>query len=451
MTDPESQWPPPVFAPPSVGGLAAGASDELPVELPVSSVVVVDTPPKRSKGKFIGGAVAVTALLGAGVFAVASLAGREGDGGAASPTEVGTKLTDALSNEDVLGVIDLLLPGERETFRQPLIDVIDNLRRIEVLDAKASLSKVGGLDLVFTDVKVTPTPTNVDDVTNIEITGQGTASLDGKQVPIGSLLIEEAFDGKRPNLDRAEQTNDVDVKMTTVQRGGRWYLSAFYTAAERARGDRDIPAKGVAAAGAESPEKAVEEMLAAISDQSLETGIALLNPNEAEALQRYAPIFLTDSQQQLDDAKLNWKISDTTFTTEGSGSRRSVAITGFHFTAKQNDSKVDISLKDGCLVIVSDSSTNDSCKSGSSLDDVLAQSGLDQNESLTKLIDSVKTAFSDFHANGIAVNEVAGSWYVSPIGSLSDLLVSGLASLDKVEIKDIIKATRDFSESNGLG
>jgi hypothetical protein len=76
----------------------------------------------------IGGLIAVVALLGAGGFAVSKIVAGD-DGGASSPSEVGTQLMDSLAAEDALGVVDLLLPGERETMRQPLIDFVDHLKR----------------------------------------------------------------------------------------------------------------------------------------------------------------------------------------------------------------------------------------------------------------------------------------------------------------------------------
>ena len=122
---------------------------------PTATVVPSDSVGKRSKGRVVGGLVAVIALLGAGGFAVSKIAAGEDGGGAASPTEVGTRLMDSLGSEDALGVVDLLLPGERETFRQPLIDLVDNLKRLEIVGSSASLDKLGGVDLAFDDVRST--------------------------------------------------------------------------------------------------------------------------------------------------------------------------------------------------------------------------------------------------------------------------------------------------------
>ena len=326
-------------------------SDNTEPMVPLGGALTESGAPKRSRGKKIGALVGVGALIAAGGFAVVTITGNDSAGGAASPSEVGTALTTALDNEDMLGVIDLLLPGEREAFREPLIQTLDNLRRLEVVSEDASLSKVGGIDIQLTDVTVNEQPTNVSDIVNLEISGSATVSVNGDEVPLGGLLIDEAFDGERPDLDAEPESEEFnDVPLTVVERDGRWYLSAFYSAAEDSRrnldDEIDIPEVGVVAEGSGSPEGAVDDMLEAISDQNLERMIALLDPNEAEALQRYAPLFLDDAQDEFDAAAINWSISDTTFAVEGSGSRRFVAVETFSFSGTDGNSDISADFAD---------------------------------------------------------------------------------------------------------
>ncbi len=90
-----------------------------------------------------------------------------------------------------------------------------------------------------------------------------------------------------------------------MRKDGRWYLSAFYSIAETMRhdaGDPDIPTAGVALNGGDSPEAAMDHMLDAVAGLDLDKVIGALNPDEFEALQRYAPLFTDDAQQALDDA-----------------------------------------------------------------------------------------------------------------------------------------------------
>ena len=284
--------------------------------------------PRRSKGKLIGALAGVVVLIGAGTFAVAQINSNDNSGGAASPKEVGEKLVTALDNEDILGAIDLLLPGERETFRQPMIDLVDELRRLEVLDDSADLGKIGGVDIVIDSSEVTVDATNVDDIANVSITASASVTVDGEKVPIGDLIIDRALGGERPDLDSQQDDEALDLAFTSVREDGRWYLSLFYSAADAARGDRDIPETGVEPAGADTPEGALDSMLTAIGDLDLERMIALLNPNEAQALQRYAPLFLDDAQGALDDVGVEIKVSGGEYDVTGGGDTRQVARCG---------------------------------------------------------------------------------------------------------------------------
>jgi hypothetical protein len=397
----------------------------------------------------VGALVGVGALIAAGTFAVVKITGNESNGGAASPTEVGTSLTTALSNEDVLGVIDLLLPGEREAFREPLVQTFDNLRRLEVVANDASLNKIGGIDIEFTDVSVQENPTNVDDIVNIGLSGSATVTVDGKKVPLGDLLLEEAFGGDRPDMDADPQTNEFqDVPLTVVQRDGRWYLSAFYSAAEQARQntDADIPDTGVVAHGASAPEGAFDEMLTAFADRDLESIIALLDPTEAEALQRYAPIFLDDAQQAFDDTDLDLTISDTSYTVTGSGSRRFVTLDTMTAEVSFGETSMSLAIADDCATMVIDGKNSEFCTGDTgALDQMLSDAGIDESGSVKDLIDTLRSAFDDYHGSGGAVHQVDGEWYVSPIRTYSTALNDVLDALDANELRDVIAAVQAVS------
>ncbi|MEP7202322.1 MAG: hypothetical protein ABI894_06925 [Ilumatobacteraceae bacterium] len=441
---------PPVLPPPAVGvssppfgpqplGVQDGA--------PLATVVPTDTTGKRSKGKVVGGMIAVIALLGAGGFAVSRIVAGD-EGGASNPTEVGTRLMDALGAEDALGVVDLLLPGERDTMRQPLIDLVDNLKRLEVAADTASLDKFSGIDLVFDNVEVETTATNVDDVSDIRITALGTASVDGEQVPIGDLVIDEAFGGDRPDLNSEPGEADVDWKLAAVKHDGRWYLSAFYSIAENARADAyDIPDTGVVARGADTAEGAVQAIFDAVADLDLEALIAALNPNEAEALQRYAPAFLDEAQAGIDDMGAKIAFSDTKYTVTGDGERRSVAIDEFSMTASADGAEVTVKSTDGCTVVTTKDSTTDTCEAGKSIDSAIDAMGLGDNEDLKALVATVQAAFSDMKPVGITVQQVNGKWFVSPIGTYTDIVNAVLSALDKNELTDIIDGVKKAAES----
>ena len=63
------------------------------------------------------------------------------------------------------------------------------------------------------------------------------------------------------------------------------------------------------------------------------------------------------------------------------------------------------------------------------------------------LITTVQDAFDGFEPGGIAVDEVDGKWYVSPIGTWFDFVNEALGALDSQELQDIIDAARGLEAS----
>ncbi|MCU1501231.1 MAG: proline-rich proteoglycan 2 [Ilumatobacteraceae bacterium] len=449
------QFQPPAFQPPSVpqpSGPAFGAPSVEPTAVMVEQRA---SRGKRPTGKIIAAAVAAVAVIAAGVFAITRISGNDKKGGAASSTELGQQFTAALNDEDILGVVDLLLPGERDTFRQPLLDMVANLKRLDVLDSSADPAKVSGLDIDLADVKVAPETPVAKDIDTIRITATNRSSIDGATLPLGDLLVQQAFGGSQPDQASEASGDDVDWKITTVEKDGRWYASLFYSIAEQARQDSDdtkpVPSSPIALAGTDQPEEAVDQMAKAIIALDVETIIGGLNPNEFEAFQRYAPIFLDQANSTADGLGVKAALTGTKYGVTGSGSHRSVTIQAFTFTESSSDQQATVALKDGCLTVDSGDTQFDSCADGGDVDKSLTQLGVGDNPDVKAFVTSVTDAFADFNGTGIAVDQVGGKWYVSPIGTTTDFINAVLSSLDKSEITDIIDKVKTLATdvSNG--
>jgi hypothetical protein len=54
----------------------------------------------------------------------------------------------------------------------------------------------------------------------------------------------------------------------------------------------------------------------------------------------------------------------------------------------------------------------------------------------------VQDAFSDVGPTGITVQKVDGKWFVSPVGTVADVLLAELGALDKGELTDIIDGVK---------
>src|SRR5437899_5394370 len=90
----------PVEQPPGAG---ASAYDTVPMEAP---------PRRRGPLTVVALIVGIGAVLAAAVFAAFALGGDEG-----SPESAVNKLIDAVNHEDVLGAMEALPPGERDSFK----------------------------------------------------------------------------------------------------------------------------------------------------------------------------------------------------------------------------------------------------------------------------------------------------------------------------------------------
>jgi hypothetical protein len=436
-TGPEGGFGPPSLAPPT---------QQVVVEpLPSASA-------GRSRGKVIAAAVGAAAIVAAGVFAVTRVSGDSGSGGASSPEAAANDFLDALDNEDVLGLVEVLLPGERDTFRQPMQDLVSELTRLEVLSDKADLSKIGGVDISITDRHVEVEETNADDITNVSITAKAAATVKGEELPIGKWIRDSIGDKDMSELDSTSDPEEDTFPVTVVRKDGRWYLSLFYSIAENARhdaGDPDIPDQGVALEGADTPEAAMDTLIEAAAHLDVATVIGALNPNEAEALQRYAPLFLDDAQSEAGNANIKIDVSDTKYDVTGEGDTRHVSITAFKATVSTPDGSASAELRDGCLIVKGtddngEDQTIDTCKDIST--DFPESTGVD-TEQLKDLQDTLKKVFSDYTNPGFTVKQVDHKWYVSPIATGFDQLLALSKALTRGEIEDVVDKVQQLIET----
>jgi len=454
MSDQE-RWGPPGATPgpgqPSNAPPPPGAATE---------VVPSDAPsPRRSRGKVAVGVVGVVALVGAGVFAVSRLSGDEA-GGAETPEEAVELLFTAVDAEDVLGAIDVLLPAERDTLREPAEQFFDEMRRLDVLSEDADPTSVGGVDVRLEIGEMDVETTNVEDIANVTVTGTASATVDGEELPIGELILDNV-DGDPSELDTRTSSEEFTVPVTVVEDDGRWYVSAFYAVAEQARQsvadlsfDDDeieseemlIPEEGVTPVGGDSPEDAMDNMVQAVEELDVEAIIAALNPDEWGALQRYAPLFLDDAQQSIDESgEVSISIDDPVYEVSGSGDTRSISISELHGELTVDGETATVDYADGCWVVAADGDSIDSCQIGEEmpeLDDMF-----DDPEPVQDFLDAASAAFEDYENPGLIVEDVDGQWYLSPIATMSDQFFALTGALEREEVDQLIETGEGATES----
>ncbi|MGA1440798.1 MAG: hypothetical protein ACO4CU_13335 [Ilumatobacteraceae bacterium] len=402
---------------------------------------------KRRSGAVLGAVVAVLALGAAGVFAVQRLGGAS-DGGAASADELGASFLRAIEAEDVLGVIDTLSPGERDSLGGPFVEFVSELRRLEVFDESVDLSAVAGFDVELADERVVVRRTNVDDIVGVEMSAEVTVRVDGASVPVGGLIEDRIDADEMADLrgTSSTETDDLEIRLAAVEEGGRWYFSIFHTIAELAREAADvddIPEVGIVPDGADSPEGAVDRLLDRVGDLDLSGVIAVLDPAEAAALQRYAPLFVDDAQSVVDDIPLRWRVDVREFRAEGSGDERTVLFDAIGITGDLDGVDFSLLVRDGCVRVVVDGETIEQCgtEPEGDVEDLLAE-----EPDLEEFVDVVTEAFADVEPIGLELRRRDGAWFVSPFATGTEAVLTLMRALDADELAAIVDAGSSLAE-----
>lgn len=441
--------PPPPVAPeaapsaPSAPSAWTPSSD--PVDPAAADVIVRTGVPvgrsKRSKWLVGGAATAVLATGAAGIFAVSNLTGGS-QGGAASPDELGLSLLQAIENEDVLGVVDVLSPGERDVFRDPLVDLVSELTRLEVLSTDADLSRLLGVDVELSNERVTASSTNVPDITNIDLRADAVLTFDGAELPIGDLITDNVPDDLLTEMrgTRLTETDEFDVRLTAVEEDGRWYFSVFHTIAELARQEAApgslIPLEGIGSDGGETAEAAFDAVLDRVEDLDLTGLLRTLNPGEAAALQRYAPLFLEEAEAALSEVPLDWTITQREFRVDESDDTATVFLDAIAVEGSIEGEMFSFSFADGCVSAAAAGESFEQC-GDAAFEDTTGL--LDDAPETKRLIGTFTDAFADMEESGLEMRRTDDLWYVSPTTTMSEAVLNVLRALDRSELDAIIE------------
>lgn len=477
--------PPPVAPPPPPGAVPHQPTAEAPVSPPVGPRATstptlpdaasiglprpqVSTPPStdaplvtagqsaerpaRSRMLAVGAFVAVVAVVAAGVFAITSFTGSAGTGGAETPDDLGAQLLTSIENEDLLGALDLLLPGERRSLGEPFVDLIGELQRVEVL-AATDLSDLGGIDVELTAERIQVRPTNVSDIVNVDLAADVLVTIDGAEIPVGDLITDSLADDALAELrgTREAESSSFDIWLTAVQHDERWYFSVLHSIAELGRRDgtsgSPVPTQGLTAIGADTPEGAFDLLLAEIETLDVEGIIQLLNPDEAAALQRYAPLFLADAQAEIASIPVQMRFSDKEIRIDGEGDERTVFVDALAFEGSVDSTDFELSYDDGCVRGSGGGESFEACNAGG----VRPFDVFPPGSEMAELIEAIQDAFSDMDESGIELRQVDGQWFVSPVATMTEGLLNAVRAIDREEIDRIIDLVGpDTADLGGL-
>jgi hypothetical protein len=404
------------------------------------------------------GARVVAALIGVALLAggTAFAATQIGSSGPGTAEEAVQEMLDAAGNEDVLGLLAALDPGERDALKQPVEDMFAELERLEVVDPSLELTGIEGIDFEFSNVELRSEPVRDDLVRVYFVGGTVTSSVDGETLPIGDFVEDtiERFDGDISDLDDSttEDLQDDDSFLVAHKGSEGWRVSIGYSIAEAARLDAGLPMPGggITPIGAESPEAAVDGLAHAVADLDLRGMIARLSPAEMAALQDYAGLFIDEAEAELAEASsdVDIVIDDLQLRSDVSGNRASVFVDRFDFTVDYQGEKASVGIEGDCFTLegalVEDAMEDWPFGEGPVCADdmeemytqALEESGLETTGDLP--------TFPSFETPslGITTMEVDGQWYVAPVSTYMDGTVAVLRVLERSHLDAMV----DFVE-----
>ncbi len=459
--------PPPV--PPAGAGSALPPPPARPIPTTVTTGPVEASPPRgpRWVGRVLALGAAAALIGGGGYLAINAGAA---DGGAATPQGALEGVLDALTNEDLVGAAEFVEPTERETMIDAGFDVVDELIRLEVFSDDLDLRSIGGIDLDFRDIEIDMTEVRPGVAQLFLDGGRVSATVNGAEFPFGSLITDridaETLAVVESNSTRIEPT---EYPIVAVQRDGRWYLSLWYSVAENARIALDQPLPGNErpdAIGGDSPERAIELFVGAMTGVDLASMIGMLDPEEAAALYDYAPLFLDDAQSEVDDLLAEarrdgwrWDVSDLQLTSESDGRLATVVIDSFAFEASGPGTTVEVvysgdrsriwfDTEGQTVEIIADGecvTTTFDDGFGVQTDEFCA-SDMAEMAGLEALTGGAFANLQSMSAPGIVVREVDGRWFISPLRTGSTLMLDALRSIEADALAETVDAFAEFFE-----
>lgn len=430
---PPPPWPQPQPVPPS--GWPPGISYQGPWE---QLGPPVPPPPPRRRGRTVViAAIAAVVLVGGGVTTYVAMSdSNSGFRGAASPQAAIVSLVDDLNKSDVLGLLDHLPPGERDSLVGPIRESISQAKRLHILRPDADGSKIAGLSVTASNLGFEPNDETVNDhVKIVKVTG-GSVTINGDltKVPFTAEYLKIAFPNGLPTTTGGSRTVDLGaldrengrpVRLAAVRVNGKWYPSLLYTIADAivhdAEGSNPTPADYVAPKGAPSPEDAVKQALMAISTQDDRRLIELVAPDALQVLHDYGGLLLKNAQR----GDQSFTIKDIRLMHEQVSGATRVTLQGITFDVP--DQEVTVRVTQNCLEVTTNGDYRKLCA-----DDVAKQvaSSAFPNKTLTADEQAALRHLAEGIPNiGLDVTSVDGQWYIDPVRSYLDLTNAVAASL----------------------
>ena len=383
------------------------------------------------------------------------------DGGAKTPDGAVEAMFQSLSENDVLGVLDHLAPGEREVVKDATVDYVDELSRLGVVSEDLDLSAVPGFEFSYGGMTYASEQAN-ERVWLVEVTGGTmTVGVNTAELPVGDLLFDRLDLATNSvtetvTVDIAEDLGDDELRVAVVEEGGSYFVSSFYTAAELAAASAGytMPATSIPAVGAATPADALRGVIDAGIQLDVAGLIELTPPDEMAALHDYGLILVELAEQALGEADVEsaldgWTISVDALDLEQVEVTGGIKLQPTHIAVSGADTEgrgFDVSATKVDETCVDYSVTAVEVRDGGAPDEV-AMSGRAcaadiknafEGEDVPVEVQAIaERLVGQLGQVGVVTVEVDGRWYVSPSRTLTDVLLVGMQGLEGDDIETL--------------
>ncbi|HYN72377.1 MAG TPA: hypothetical protein VES60_07720 [Nakamurella sp.] len=396
-------------------------------------------------------AVVVALLAGAGVWFFA-IRDTQSASGQPSPQAAVNALFTSLSKSDPIGLAGQLDPAEASLFTDLNADVLSELKRLDVLGPSASTTSLTGTSITVSGLTFDPTDETINDnLRVVKLTG-GTVTIASNpdQLPLSDKIKSKFADqisqaepqSQTVNIADAVSSNGGPIRIATVQRGGQWYVSLFYSIADNATHQAGLPnptaADRIAAVGSSSPEAAVDAFVKEASAGDVDGVIALTAPDEMGVLHDYGKLLIdnidtSDVSSGIND--LGFTVKDASWAVSDVTGGKKVSLASLTVSAQGQTATITRDPAAGSLTVDLDGQTQ--TLDQSTIEDFISQAAGSQDLDPT-MVDIIKREFQQIVGLGIVTVQVDGQWYVSPVRSFSDIFVSLLKGMQPADVDYLI-------------
>ncbi|APU14356.1 MULTISPECIES: hypothetical protein [Actinoalloteichus] len=400
-------------------------------------------PPKKKTGLVVGSVVAVVAVAAAATGTYFAFGrGDVAAAGGETPADAATRLLTATGSNDVVGLFDTLVPVEAQLSRDYLEATVSEMTRLEIFEPGTDPSSIEGWGTTLEGLEFDESSEeriNEDLVITQASAGTLTMNSNLAELPLTDSFVAAAFPDGLP-ADETEQIDfaelDEPLRIATVQVGDDWYPSLFYTIADYGLREEGLswPDTSVEAVGADSPQAAVEDLVAAAMAGDLEQVIALTPPDEMGVLYDLGPLLLAEMPA---GTSPEVTVTDLQTNTRESNGGTVVVIESVSIEGTQPGEQATIVIDGDCVDISVEGGQSDRMCMSDLTGQMQAEMGGELPPEAIAFVERLMTNALD---SGITTVEVDGRWYVSPIRTFGELFMLVMQSLEPGDIEMLIEA-----------